>query len=290
MDIFEAKRILRENHYILEGNAHLSRAKSNKDDEFYTYEKDVAKEMQNYDFSGKTVYCMCDDPTWSNVYKYFEKNFDSLGLAGLISSHYVNGGESYYTRFENGERKEYPLKGNGDCLSPECRKLADEADIIVTNPPFSLFLDIVKAYKNKPFIMLCIELQMASKTCLELFKQGKLHYGYTRIGKFYRPNGEDDKKVNTIWYTNLDVPVRANNLKYVDYEEDNEQFSSYDNFDAVNCDSIHAIPQAKGLTVGIPITALHNIDVNNCPFEILGVRTDLKINDKKIFRRLIIRF
>lgn len=84
MNLYEAKQILNEEGYklyeIKSNNKGLNRAAKNKDDEYYTYMKDVVKEMKNYNFSGKIIYCCCDNPEWSNIYKYFEENFDSLGL------------------------------------------------------------------------------------------------------------------------------------------------------------------------------------------------------------------
>lgn len=271
--------------YLCEANK-LNQAKQNKDDEFYTYLKDVAKEMQHYDFSGKVVYCCCDNPEWSNVYKYFYENFTSLGLRGLISSHYEMTNKSYATYYDGINTRKIKLDGNGDVLSSECKRLAENADILVTNPPFSLFLKIVDAYKHMPFIMLCIPAQMASSLLLPLFKSNKIHYGYTTISKFYRPNDEDDKRITTCWYTNLPVIKKAELIQTVPYNE--TEFEKYDNFDAVNTDSSDKIPEYDGL-IGVPISILTRIDQNNMPFEIITAKSGLKINGKEKFKRLIIR-
>lgn len=289
MLLSEALNILQSNSYLIEAksnNKGLNAAAKNKDDEYYTHMKDVVKEMKNYDFSGKVVYCCCDNPEWSNVYKYFEENYDSLGLAGLISSHYEEKGSTYWTEYIDGERIEHPLEGNGDCTSAECKALANKADIIVTNPPFSIFNDIVKTYLTMPFIMLCIPMKMGNRLCLPLFKAGKLRYGYTTIGSFYRPNGEKDKHVYTAWYTNLPVKKNFKPFNFVEYDE--EKFPTYDNFDGVDCSDQHFIPDTDKI-IGLPLSVLRNIDPDNNPFEILGVENKLVLNGKKLFDRIMVK-
>lgn len=128
MKLSEATQFLRSNGYLVEKQKHvLNQAAKSKDDEFYTYMKDIVKELKHYNFGGKIVYCCCDNPEWSNFYKYFEENFDSLGLKGLISSHYETSGETYWTEYYGDKRIDHPLKGNGDCTSPECQALAKKA-------------------------------------------------------------------------------------------------------------------------------------------------------------------
>ena len=92
MKLSEATQFLRSKGYLVEKHV-LNQAAKSKDDEFYTYMKDIVKELKHYNFSGKIVYCCCDNPEWSNFYKYFRDNFDSLGLKGLISSHYEENGK-----------------------------------------------------------------------------------------------------------------------------------------------------------------------------------------------------
>ena len=289
MNIQEATEILHSRGFLMEkkGASVLNKAADAADDEFYTYMSDVVKEMKNYNFSGKIVYCCCDDPRWSNVYKYFEDNFDSLGLKGLLSSHYILSGdtETYWTEFVNGERIEHPLKGNGDCTSPECQKLAEKADIIVTDPPFSIFGDIATTYAHKPFIMLCTPLKMVSNNKVwKLYLSKKIRYGYTTARKFYRPNGGEDKEVYTIWYTNLPVKKNYPGVNIVPLDD---SFTKFDNSD-IWIGNYKAMPDTDEL-IGIPVSTLTRIDPNNLPFEIVEKTDKLTINGKPQFTRLIVK-
>jgi hypothetical protein len=289
MNIQEATEILHTRGFVLEeakGAKTLNKAAKAADDEFYTYYKDIEKELKNYNFSGKVVYCCCDNPEWSNFYKYFEQNFDSLGLKGLISSHFESSGETYWTEYYGEERIDHPLQGNGDCTDAECKALAKKADVIVTNPPFSLFNKIVETYKNKPFVMLCTPIKMSKPTCLNLYLAGKLRYGYTTVGNFYRPEGEKDKHVYCAWYTNLPVSKNYKPLNLVEYDE--EKFPNFDNEDIVSVPSQKEIPDTDKI-LGVPVSILMNIDPDNLPFDILGVDGKLKLNGESVFDRLLIK-
>ena len=286
MELHEATQILHSRGFLLEKAHVLNQAAKSKDDEFYTYMKDIEKELKNYNFGGKVVYCCCDNPEWSNFYKYFEQNFDSLGLKGLISSHFESSGETYWTEYYGEERIDHPLKGNGDCTDSECQALAKKADVIVTNPPFSLFNKIVETYKDKPFVMLCTPIKMSKPTCLNLYLAGKLRYGYTTVGNFYRPEGAKDKHVYCAWYTNLPVSKSYKPLNYVEYDE--EKFPNFDGEDIVSVPSQKEIPDIDKI-LGVPVSILMNVDPDNLPFEILGVNSKLKMNGEKVFDRLLIK-
>ena len=137
------------------GNALLTKAAKAKQDEFYTQLSDIEKELKNYKehFRDKVIFCNCDDPETSNFWKYFELNFTQLGLQKLISTHYETAKPSYkleLVRDINGDGNidsldiiKTGLKQNGDFRSPECVDLLKEADIVVTNPPFSLFREYI---------------------------------------------------------------------------------------------------------------------------------------------------
>ena len=132
-------------------NANLHKAKDAKNDEFYTQLTDVSKELMHYKqhFKDKIVLCNCDDPTWSAFWKYFHLNFAELGLKKLISTHYDREEATYKMEYSGGDDNDIevgvkiPLEGNGDFRNQECLDLIDEADIVVTNPPFSLFREYV---------------------------------------------------------------------------------------------------------------------------------------------------
>ena len=135
----------------MSSNSNLTVAKNVKNDEFYTFMPDIEIELGNYEgyFRGKTVYCNCDDPEQSNFWRYFYKRFDELGLKGLISTHYTPDKSSYrldvwrdtFTgRMQEPVRRD--IHGDGDFRSEECVQVLREADVVVTNPPFSLFKEL----------------------------------------------------------------------------------------------------------------------------------------------------
>ena len=158
-------------------NKNLHNAKRAKNDEFYTLYKDIEKEMRHYDFSGLTVCCPCNDGERSNFYKYFSDNFETLGLKRLICVAYNReGGSSYY--FDNGERKE--LQGDGDFRSEEVIDLIKQADVVVTNPPFSLwreFFDLLQDL-HKKFCILGNINSITYKNVFPYIKENKLWLGY----------------------------------------------------------------------------------------------------------------
>ena len=127
-------------------NENLHRAKREKNDEFYTRYEDIEKEMVHYTehLKGKAVYCPCDDFRWSNFVKYFKDNFHTLGLKGLVATNYDIGDGPWKYTYDGENETAYRLEGNGDFRSEECTRIKDECDIVITNPPFSLFREFVK--------------------------------------------------------------------------------------------------------------------------------------------------
>jgi hypothetical protein len=149
------------------GNKYLHKASRAKEDEFYTKLTDIEKELRHYRefFRGKTIFCNCDDPEFSNFWRYFQLNFYDLGLKKLISTHYEESNPSYRLDIVSTDKEEQcgipdfvktPLKENGDFRSRECIEILEEADIVITNPPFSLFREYLAqlmAY-NKKFLII----------------------------------------------------------------------------------------------------------------------------------------
>ena len=137
------------------GNQHLQKANKAKNDEFYTQLSDIEKELKHYKdhFKDKVIFCNCDDPEESHFWRYFEMNFEYLGIKKLVATHYETEKPSYKLEIigdRNHDGKvnkldiiQTPLKQNGDFRSPECIEILEEADIVVTNPPFSLFREYV---------------------------------------------------------------------------------------------------------------------------------------------------
>ena len=288
-------------------NKDLNRAKKQKNDEFYTQLRDIENELKHYKqhFKGKVVYCNCDDPRVSNFFVYFSLNFEFLGLKKLIATCYKNE-DSFsttkresdravyleYTGDKNGnfrpddeEIEVYPLEGDGDFRSEECIELLKQADIVVTNPPFSLFREYVAQLVEyeKKFLILGNLNAITYKEIFPLIKDNKLWLGINNgAKKFEVPENYDLKETeeiegkkycsmgNVIWYTNLTHKRRNEKLRlYKSYTP--EEFPTYDNYDAINVDKVSHIPEEYEAIMGVPITFLDNY--NPKQFEILGLNS-----------------
>lgn len=182
-------------------NANLHKAKDAKNDEFYTQLTDVSKELMHYKqhFKDKIVLCNCDDPTWSAFWEYFHLNFSALGLKKLISTHYDKNEPTYKMEYIGGNDNDIevgiktPLEGNGDFRNQEYLDLLDEADIVVTNPPFSLFREYVTVLMEheKKFLIIGNMNALTYKEIFPLIRDNKLWYGasiHSGDRKFYVPN------------------------------------------------------------------------------------------------------
>ena len=272
-------------------NDNLHKAKDAKNDEFYTRIEDVAEELRHYKkhFAGKVVLCNCDDPTWSAFWRYFHLNFAELGLKKLISTHYDHTEPTYKMEYEGGDDNDVEvgvktlLEGNGDFRSKECLDLLDECDIVVTNPPFSLFREYVGTLMrhSKKFLIIGNKNAITYKEFFPLLKENKVWIGYSSPSEFDTPNGIT-KKINglTRWFTNLDIQKRHEKLilwKHFTPEE----YPAYLNVDnAINVDSVDNIPFDYYGIIGVPITFLSKYNPDQ--FEIIGIDKDLRKPMSKI--------
>ena len=188
-------------------NSNLSRARKQKNDEFYTSLADVNDELVNYEphLKDKVIYCNCDDPTWSQFYNFFKLEFQRLSLKKLITTHYVQNGTSYKREYDGAEEVDTPLQGDGDFRSDECKAILDQVDIVITNPPFSLFREFVNLLieKKKQFLIIGNMNAVTYKDIFALIKQDKLWLGLSpRSMSFLLPDGSFSQ-VNACWFTNL---------------------------------------------------------------------------------------
>ena len=228
-------------------------------------------------FKDKTVFCNCDDPTWSAFWKYFHLNFEALGLKKLISTHYDKTEPTYKMEYTGGDDNDIevgvktPLEGNGDFRNQECLALLDEADIVVTNPPFSLFREYVACLMEhkKKFLIIGNKNSITYKEFFPLIKDDKIWIGYNSPSEFDTPDGMT-KKVQGLcrWFTNLDIAKRHEKLiLWKNYSPD--EYPTYDNYDAVNVDKVEQIPVDYDGFMGVPITFLDKYNPEQ--FEILGL-------------------
>ena len=270
----------------------LSQAKASKKDEFYTQLSDIERELSHYrkHFRNKTILCNCDDPRVSNFFHYFSHLFESLKLKKLITTCYKNQERDLFTRLDceraisleyNGDKNDNrvpdpeeigikQLKGDGDFRSDECIELLKQADIVVTNPPFSLFREYVaQLIKHKKKFLVIGNFNATSyKDVFELIRKNKIWVGQSPRGmNFKRPDGTVNS-VNASWFTNLDIDKRHEDLiLYKKYNK--EEYPKYDNFDAINVDKTKDIPVDYKGVMGVPITFLDKYNPDQ--FTIIGL-------------------
>ena len=319
------------------GNRSLHAANRAKQDEFYTQLPDIEKELKHYrkHFRGKTVYCNCDDPTISNFFRYFHLNFAKLGLKRLITTCYKNRQTDLFSNHDmeaaagveyvgNGtEPTIFQLKDDGDFRSRECIELLKQADIVVTNPPFSLFREYIAQLVEygKKFVVIGSMNAITYKEVFPLIKSGRLWLGHGPARKdmlfdvpedyrrelvrskkegsaYRRVNGVIKGRLgNAVWFTNLDHKKRNEEL-ILFKQYSSEEYPKYDNYDAINVNKTEHIPVDYAGEMGVPITFLdkHNPD----QFEIIGMDRPLitqltgkqsrfRIKGKEIYARIVIR-
>ena len=307
-------------------NANLHAAKNAKNDEFYTQLSDVEKELKHYKefFNGKKVLCNCNDDKWSAFFKYFSMNFEHLGLKQLVcvsynengkGKKYVYNGDLNNNRMvDDWEVNVTELNGNGDFSSDECVELLKDCDVVVTNPPFSLFRDFVALLQQyeKKFLIIGNGNAVTYKEIFPLIKDNKMWIGCSKgiggqmcfivqddyDGKYVEEiNGQKIAQVNNAaWFTNIPHAKRNQPLDlYKKYKS--EEYSKYDNYDAINVDKTSDIPMDWSGVIGVPITFLDKY----CPtqFEIVGIANSARyigsfpcltiIDGKKIYNRILIR-
>ncbi len=306
-----------QNKNIKSKNTNLGKAKKAKNDEFYTQLSDIEKELWHYKehFKWKIVFLNCDDPEGSNFFKYFVLNFDYLWLKKIISTHYHSKRPTYKLEVDKNIvvnwqidfslAKKKPLEKNGDFRSPECVEILEkEVDIVVTNPPFSLFREYVAQLieYNKQFIIIGSMNAITYKEIFKLIKENKIWLGYTAPKEFVQPNWIIKKFGNIKWYTNLDIKKRQEEMiLYKIYKWNENNYPKYDNYDAIEVSKVKDIPMDYEWIMGVPITFLDKYNPEQ--FEIVG-KTNNKlhagkyliwnnptamINWKKLYHRILIK-
>lgn len=288
-------------------NANLHKAKDAKNDEFYTQLTDVSKELMHYNehFKGKVVFCNCDDPTWSAFWKYFHLNFKALGLKKLISTHYNKNEPTYKMEYAGGDDNDIevgtitPLEGNGDFRNQECLDLLDEADIVVTNPPFSLFREYVAVLMEhkKKFLIIGNLNAVKYSELFPFIMNDQMWFGNNNVHDFLQPDGTIKKFGNINWYTNLDFIKRHEKLVlWKNYNS--AEYPKYETFDAIEVSKVTDIPIDYDGIMGVPVSFMSKYNPDQ--FEIVGEFNhgsdndfDLAkpiLNGKELFPRLAIRY
>ena len=321
-------------------NSNLRSANANKNDEFYTMLTDIEKEMRYYKdfFKGKVVYCNCDDARESNFFKYFSLNFEFLGLKKLITTGYKADGKGVVLVYEgdkNGNRRVdneeiivNELNGDGDFRSEECIEYLKQADVVVTNPPFSLFRQYIKQLMdyNKKFIIIGNQNAIICKEIFPYIKNNQLWLGMSMNGSnrwFIAPDSYEVKEnaagykldekgrkmffVNGVtWFTNIENKRRNEPIDlYKRYSF--EDYPKYDNYDAIYVNKVDEIPIDYDGVMGVPITFLYKynpkqfeiLDLINryMIFDYFGVNEEVRkkhshcanVNGKSTYARILIK-
>lgn len=289
-------------------NKNLHKAKSSKKDEFYTQLPDIENELKNYKehFKNKIIYCNCDDPRVSNFFHYFSYNFEKLQLKKLITTCYKSQSADLFSQNDseraiyleyNGDKNGnnvpdideigiHYLDGDGDFRSKESIELLKQADIVVSNPPFSLFREYVSQLIkfDKKFIIVGHQNAIGYRDVFQLFKEDKIWLGFGFKGgaaHFINNHYEDyatasDRKEGMIrvsgvvWFTNIDISKRHIDLiLYKSYEGNEDDYPKYENFDAINVDKTKEIPFDYKGYMGVPITFMDKYNPEQ--FEIIGL-------------------
>lgn len=277
-------------------NANLSKARRNKYDEFYTSLADVTKELDNYNFAGKVVYCNCDDFRSSNFWTYFTANFERLGLSKVISTGYdLEGGT--YASFDGTNLVHKRLNGNGSFDSEECIDILKSIDIVCTNPPFSLigkFLDVIK---DVDYLFIGHATTIARPEYIERVVNGTDRLGVNNGTKLYEVpvdyhlskfevNGKYYAKLgSTYWFTNLPVGIpkglENSNVNKFAFKD----LYCFDNYkDIINVDRVKDIPANYTGKIGVPISFLTKWDESK--FRINGLLNNPVVHGLNKFARI----
>lgn len=313
-------------------NRDLHTAKLQKKDEFYTQLADIENELKHYkdQFRGKVVFCNCDDPKESNFVKYFSMNFEHFGLKKLIATHYKEANlltqekpyKLEYIGDKNGNRMPDPSEfmtemiSDGNFRSQECIEILKKTDIVVTNPPFSLFREYIAQLMeyNKKFLIISNINAITYKECFKLIKDNKMWLGasihsgdrefrvpddYPLNAAGYRVDDFGNKYIRVKgvrWLTNMDYEERHENLVlYKRYTP--EEYPKYDNYNAINVNKTSDIPYGYDGMMGVPVTFLDKY--NPGQFEIIGIDRYVEdnpnygkrftINNKELYARILIK-
>ena len=291
----------------------LQKAKKSKNDEFYTQFSDIEKELQYYKshFENKIVYCNCDDPHTSNFFKYFVSNFKELRLKKVIAACYAEKG--FFAEYVREKIAVSYFKGDGDFRSAESIALLKQSDIVVTNPPFSLFREYVAQLVEyqKQFLIIGNINAITYKEIFKLIQENKawlgVHLGrgisgfivpqhYELYGTEARIDASGNRIVspnNCLWLTNLDNFKRHEDIVLTkNYFGNENNYPQYDNYNGIHIDKTENIPSDYTGYMGVPITFLHKFNPNQ--FEIVKFRKgdnekDLSINGKYPYFRILVR-
>lgn len=265
-------------------NIYFMKAKYEVDDEFYTSYHEIKKELDDYKshFKGKVIVCPCNDGKKSNFYRYFALNFKLLELKKLITTTFnISDPSSKGTKIEITQdgTNETELQGRGDFRSDEIKDIIAQGDIIVTNPPFSLFRDLIEIVESekKKFLIVGGTYSITYKMIFDLYEKGKIWLGNHQVNIFTRPDGSKKRFSNISWFTNLKSTKHQNGVRLTQkYKGNEDKYPQYDNYKIIEVKNYKDIPIDYDGVIGVPLTFF--LRHNPAQFNILGC--DFQIKEK----------
>ena len=287
-------------------NRSLRTAARVRNDEFYTQIEDIENEIGYYTnhFKNKTILCNCDDPFESNFFVYLRNNFHEFGLKKIITICYKSQNPDLFSQNDSekavsveyngfGDKKITYLNGDGDFRSKECIEILKTADIVVTNPPFSLFREYVDQLitYNKQFLIIGSLNAISYNEIFSLIQKNKLWLGCTSPKRFFQQDGTIKQFGNINWYTNLNHEKRNEEILLTEKYNIND-YPKYENYDAINVDKVVDIPIDYTEEIGVPISFLSKYNPNQ--FEIIGAMNSWGfgvgiVNGKNKYFRIVIK-
>lgn len=263
-------------------NTHFNQSKVAKNDEYYTRLEDIEKELDHYRpyLKGKKVVCNCDSEA-SMFWTYLTTNYESLGLKGLTATHYDPNG-TYKLDYINGQTIKTAVSGDGSFNSPVSLEILKEADVVITNPPFSLFRDYIDTIKQKDFIIVGSINAVTYRKVFPMFKVGEIRLGHTTLSRFTTPDGTEVSLCTMPWFTTL--PVERQELELTATYNPTD-YPTYSNYQAINVNRVKDIPSDYNGLIGVPI----NFMIKHCSSQFKVVDTIRPIlKGKAIYQRVII--
>ena len=284
-------------------NSNFHKAKKVKNDEFYTRYEDVVAECEHYDFTGLHVMCPFDDPEWSAFYKYFDDNYARLGLAGLTCTHRTFDGSPSYALVRDGgaPTRRVDLVRDGDFFTLEVNKLMQQCDVVVSNPPFSIWRKIFQNLMewDMKFLLVGSNMSPAYSNVIPEFMNGNIHLGFTNISKFITDSSL--MSLNSHWYTNLpSLPHYCELPASKHYNPDDYPMILNCSMPVINVNKCVDIPVDYDGVMAVPVSFIEYCDpskfrlLGSTSYNQIGVLHDLYINvdgvRTELFERLLIQW
>jgi len=281
-------------------NSSLTKARVVKNDEFYTLLADIEAELIHYKdhFRGRVVYCNCDDVHRSNFATFFRDRFEEYGLKKLIVTSYKAGALTTKIYEKTVDHTRVTIaRGDGSYTSSACLLSLQEADVVVTNPPFSLFREYLATLVRygKSFLIIGSMNAITYKQVFPLIQQNKLWLGVNNVKTFTQPDGTKKKFGNICWFTNL-THYKRNTPIDLHKQYSSAEYPMYDNYRAIEVSKVKDIPSDYFSVMGVPITFLEKY--NPSQFEIIVIANNARsigcdcrtiINGQPVYNRIIIK-